>query len=223
MTKRSEDPRAFKMEIVSIASLKPHPRNYVSHPKDQIAHISESIREHGIYRNIIIARDGTILAGHGVVEAAKGLGIESIPVRRLDLDPLDPRALKVVVGDNEIEHLGEIGDRALSDLLREIAEQDEVGLLGTGYDAAMLANLVFVTRPEKEIPDIVAAQEWAAIGMPEFPEGSDAIKLVVLFKSKNIRAEFLDAIGIEKPDSVCRTTMTIWWPRKSDEPEECIE
>ena len=72
------------LEVLALKDLRPHPRNYREHPEDQLAHLKQSIQKHHIYRNIVIARDGTILAGHGVVEAAKALGLETIPGCRLD-------------------------------------------------------------------------------------------------------------------------------------------
>jgi ParB-like chromosome segregation protein Spo0J len=138
-------------ELVPLGKLRPHPRNYRAHPEDQIEHLAESIRANGLYRNIVAAKDGTILAGHGVVLAATALGMASVPVVRLPIDPDSPQALKVLTGDNEIEHLAEQDDRLLTELLKEISQVDTAGLLGTGYDAAMLANLEFVKRTGIEI------------------------------------------------------------------------
>lgn len=127
--------------MVEISRLQPHPRNYREHPEDQLQHIVESIREHGVYRNVIVAQDYTILAGHGVVEAAQRLRLTEIPVVRLELHPHDPRALKLLVGDNEISNLAEDNESMLIGLLKDIQEEDQAGLLGTGYDEVMLGGL----------------------------------------------------------------------------------
>src|SRR5260221_379400 len=83
--------------MIALNQLKPHERNYRDHPEDEITHLMESIRANGFYRNIVVARDGTtILAGHGVVEAARRLGIEDIPAYRTDYDANDPRAIKLL-------------------------------------------------------------------------------------------------------------------------------
>jgi hypothetical protein len=117
-------------EQVPLDQLHPHPRNYRSHPEDQLLHLVESIKVNGVYKNVVATRDGTLLAGHGVVEAARLAGLTSVPVIRLDLDPESAAALKILVADNEISHLGEVDDRHLSELLREIGET--TGLLATG-------------------------------------------------------------------------------------------
>lgn len=159
----ADDLSAAPLEVVPLATLRAHPRNYRRHPQAQLEHLAQSLREHGQYRNVVIARDGTILAGHGVVEALRLLGAELVEVRRLELGPFDVRARKLLVADNLLPHLGEVDDRALADLLREVSTEDPAGLLGTGLDAETLANLVFVTRTREEVPDRSAAAGWAGL------------------------------------------------------------
>src|SRR5262245_29411635 len=88
------------LEIVPLADLRPHPRNYQDHPDDQLAHLRSSLQTHGWYKNVVVADDNTILAGHGIIKAALQLGVTHAPVRRLPLTPDHPDALKLVVGDN---------------------------------------------------------------------------------------------------------------------------
>jgi hypothetical protein len=153
-------------ETVALAVLRPHPRNYRSHPPEQLRHIQKNIQDYGIYRNIVIARDSTILAGHGVVAAARALGYTHLPIKRLDLDPDDPRALKLLVADNGISHLAIDDDRLLTDTLRDLHRLDPALLLGTGYDATALADLAFITRPEHELRTPGAAAEWVGAPTP---------------------------------------------------------
>lgn len=180
-------------ETVHVSELKPHHRNYRSHPEDQLEHISASIQKHGLYRNVVIARDGTILAGHGVVEAARRVGIEDIPVYRYDIDPESVEAIEVLTGDNEVDHLGMVDDRALTELLKEINDVDT--LLGTGYDQQMLANLTFVTRPASEIKDHDEAAHW--VGLPDYEPQQEPYKITINFDTEEDRQEFADAHSIE--------------------------
>jgi hypothetical protein len=131
--------------FAAIADLKPHPQNYRTHTDDQLAHLVQSIREHGLYRNVVVARDGTILAGHGVVLAAQQLQLTEVPIVRLDVAADDPRALQLLVGDNQIGGLARIDDAQLLDLLTTVTDSDLTTLLGTGYDAASLAALTPLT------------------------------------------------------------------------------
>jgi ParB-like chromosome segregation protein Spo0J len=144
------------LENILVSELKPHPRNYREHPEDQINHLVESIRANGLYRNVVIARDNVVLAGHGILKAVKILGFETIPVYRIDIESDSVQALKIITGDNEIGHLAEIDDRLFTELLKEINDLDVTGLLGTGYDEMMLANLITTvnqTDIESEPPE----------------------------------------------------------------------
>ena len=50
------------IETIKLSDLKEHPRNYKTHPEDQLQHIISSIEEDGFYINIVIAKDNTLLA-----------------------------------------------------------------------------------------------------------------------------------------------------------------
>jgi hypothetical protein len=201
----------FPIEIIAIQELKPHPRNYREHPDDQLEHIIESIKTSGFYRNIVIADDGTILAGHGVVKAATVMGLEEIPVKRLPIGPDTPQALKILTGDNEISGLGVIDDRQLTTLLKEIKDIDLTGLLGTGFDDMMLANLVFVTRNQSEIEDFDHAAHW--VGMPDYEKAEESLKLIIHFRSHPDREKFVHQFKLEIMKREAKT-WTTWWPMR---------
>jgi hypothetical protein len=214
-------PEIRRTELVAVRDLKPHPQNYRAHPADQRAQLAQSLREHGFYRNVIVAADNTILAGHGVVAAAIDEGLDEIPAVRLPLAADDPRALKILTGDNEIARLADVDDRALAELLRDISERDEIGLLGTGYDEAMLANLVFVTRPESEIADTDAAALW--VGMPEYDQQSRAPQLIVNFDSEDDRQVVLAKLGITAIHNRQRRVWSVWYPPRDREDRTALE
>lgn len=133
MTKAADQgvatPRARQTKI---AKLIPHPRNYRSHPQEQIDHIRASLREHGFYRNVVATSDLTILAGHGVVMAAEQEGMTSVPVIVIDTKPDSAQALKILAGDNFVAQMSEDDDAALRDILADLKVSDD--LLGTGFD-----------------------------------------------------------------------------------------
>lgn len=201
---------------MKVSELKPHPRNYNDHPDDQVDHIIASIKQHGLYRNIVIAREGTVLAGHGVRLAVLKMGIEEVPVYRLDIDPNSPQALKVLAGDNEIAHLGMKDDRLLTEILKEIKQFDTAGLLGTGFDEKMLAALVYVTRPSNEIKDFDEAAEW--LGMPDYDPEAAPLKIQISFRDEKDRQEFGRILGIKITDK----TRNSWWPSKPKEDPSSI-
>ena len=199
------------VEHLPIADLKPHPQNYRTHPEDQLAHIIESIRANGFYRNVVVAKDGTILAGHGVVEASKAMKVKTVPAIKLPLAPDDPRALKILTGDNGIAHLGEVDDRILTDLLKDL-QAFEDGLLGTGYDDAMLANLLYVTRSQDEIADMDVAAAWAGAGMPNYDTQAQT-QLLIQFRTNEDREAFVKQTKLVVTAKGEKTWST-WWPDK---------
>lgn len=134
---------------VAVAELTPHPRNYKQHPEEQLDHLVRSLEENGQYRNVVIAEDDTILAGHGVVMAAQRMGLGKVLAVRMPWAPDDPRALKLLALDNEVARLAPHDDNALADLLREV-QAAEIGLLGTGFDDRALDALIAACAPAKD-------------------------------------------------------------------------
>lgn len=73
----------LEIEYVKTDSLKPYAGNAKEHPDWQIKQIVDSIREFGFQDPIGIWHD-EIVEGHGRLIAAKELGIDEVPVIRLD-------------------------------------------------------------------------------------------------------------------------------------------
>lgn len=203
------------LEMVTLTSLKPHPRNTHAHPPHQIAELVASLEQHGLYRNVVIANDGTLLAGHGVVEAAQAVGLEALPVRRLPVDPDAPEALQVLIGDNGIAHLAMRDDRALTDMLRDLAQEGEAGLRSTGFDVARVAALAYVTRTLEEIGTIDQAADWVAPGST-VPSRSEAgqvetpWKVVLSFRSAEDRRQCLEVLGLPALTEERQHGVVVW-------------
>jgi hypothetical protein len=202
--------------LIALASLKPHPRNYRKHPEDEINHIIASIKTHGFYKNIVVARDLTILAGHGVVEAAKRMQLEKVPVVRLKLTKDDPRALQIVAADNEIGHLADNDDGMLAKLLTDVKDSVSIGsLMGTGFDDAMLANLLFSARPAdpNAAPD---NPDNLYFGMPEFKQQDQRPwkTLKVHFRNTTDLAAFAKLVK----QKMTEKTKFVWYPKADIEP-----
>jgi hypothetical protein len=135
-------------------------------------------------------------------------------VIRLDIDKDDPRALKIMLSDNEISHGAAVDDRVLTDLLKEVGD---VGtLLGTGYDKQSLAARVFASRGATEIADETAAAQWVGAGMPEHDGRSGVFKLNIDFDSLEQRDKFVAEKGITLNSSDTTTAnVSAWWPARS--------
>ena len=78
-----------------------YPTNARTHSKKQIRQIADSIQKFGFTNPVLISDDDEIIAGHGRVEAAKLLGMQSVPTLRLShLDAAQRRAY--VIADNKL-------------------------------------------------------------------------------------------------------------------------
>lgn len=71
---------ATEIEMRDAAELIPYARNARTHPEEQIAQIAASMQRFGFTIPMLVAEDGTIIAGHGRLMAAQRLGLEQVPV-----------------------------------------------------------------------------------------------------------------------------------------------
>ena len=211
--------KPFKTIRIDVDDLKEHPKNYQEHPDKQLEEIIASIEDHGFYRNIVIAKDNTILAGHGVVLAVKKMGRKRVPVIKLNIDPNDTKALRVLTSDNEISNSAKVDDRALSDLLKEILEIDG-DIKGTGFNEDQLSALVFTTRPASEIESHDTANEW--VGMDDFKPYEDEHKLVIRFENQFDKEELMEKIGVTLVNKEFGKTSSIWYPERPRENPSAI-
>lgn len=89
------------VQIWTIDRLLPYIRNARTHSDEQVAQVAASIREFGWTNPILVAADGTIIAGHARVAAARKLKMTEVPVIALDhLTEAQRRAL--VLADNKL-------------------------------------------------------------------------------------------------------------------------
>lgn len=134
---------------VALADIAPHERNYNRHPADQVKRIAASLRKFGQVRSIVVWRS-TILAGHGVVEAARALGWTELNADVLPDDYPEHLALAYVAADNELGRLGDPDQAALAAILEESRNADAELLAAIGYsDAEFQALLEEVGAAEK--------------------------------------------------------------------------
>jgi hypothetical protein len=71
---------ADHVERRSVDSLIPYARNARTHSDEQVAQLAASIKEWGWTTPVLIDEEGSIIAGHGRVMAARKLGIGEVPV-----------------------------------------------------------------------------------------------------------------------------------------------
>jgi DNA modification methylase len=91
----------LQVQVWSTDRLLPYIRNARTHTDQQVAQVAASIREFGWTNPILVAADGTIIAGHARLAAARKLKMTEVPVIVLDhLTEAQRRAL--VLADNRL-------------------------------------------------------------------------------------------------------------------------
>ncbi|WP_292067512.1 site-specific DNA-methyltransferase [Brevundimonas sp. UBA7664] len=89
------------VEARSPSELQPYSRNARTHSRKQIRQIADSIERFGFTNPVLVSDDSEIIAGHGRVEAAKLLGLKTVPTLRLShLSAEERRAY--VLADNKL-------------------------------------------------------------------------------------------------------------------------
>lgn len=85
----------------SVDKLIPYAANSRTHSDEQVTQIAASIKEFGFTNPILVNGEGTIIAGHGRLMAAKKLGLKDVPAIVLDhLSKAQQKAL--VIADNQL-------------------------------------------------------------------------------------------------------------------------
>ena len=205
----------FQLETWPLDKLTANPENYRAHPPEQLAHIKHSLGKLGQFKNVVATPEGLLLAGHGVVEAARELGWETLAVHVFDGTKAEQRLL--MIADNEISRRADDDDRALTELLKEL--NTDIGLEGTGYDEQILSALLLTTRNEDEIPDFDAAAEW--VGMPDMGEEERQVRyqLIVWCDTPDERQQAMDILGVDTVGGN-RNTISAHWPEREQEVRE---
>lgn len=127
------------IELLKIESLIPYARNARTHSETQVAQIAASIREFGFTNPVLIDADDGIIAGHGRVLAARKLGLETVPVIRIDyMSEAQKRAY--IIADNKLALNAGWDDELLALELGEL-RQFGFDLSLTGFNDAELKKL----------------------------------------------------------------------------------
>ena len=91
----------LKITYKPVVDLTPHANNPRTHSETQIKQLMQSITYFGFTNPVLVGTDGTLIAGHGRIEAAHRLGMADIPTICLaDMSEADIRAY--VIADNKL-------------------------------------------------------------------------------------------------------------------------
>jgi len=94
----------IKVSYVDPSALTAAPRNARQHSERQVTQIAASINEFGFIVPIVTDEQGTVLAGHGRLAAARQLGLPKVPVVKIGhLNDAQKRAFRLA--DNRLAEL----------------------------------------------------------------------------------------------------------------------
>lgn len=135
-------------QLAPIDELRPNPRNPNKHPEGQIALLAKAIKYFGWRHTIVVSRrSGLIVAGHGRLLAAQGLGTPLVPVDYQDFAS-DADEMAVLVGDNRLAELAEPDSQGIAAILKELEGQIDLNL--TGFDDESLDEILERVSGKKE-------------------------------------------------------------------------
>lgn len=131
--------------LVPIGSLSPDPANARLHPERSIEAISASLKRFGQQKPAVVDTSGVLIAGSGLLQAAKGLGWTHVAVVRSALAGVERTAY--AIADNRTAELSTWDNEALRALAESMPQDalfdsgfttDELEqLLGQGADQAL--------------------------------------------------------------------------------------
>ncbi|PPB81351.1 DNA modification methylase [Albidovulum inexpectatum] len=150
---------AEKVVQTPLSRLKPYANNNRVHTEKNIAKLKASVAQFGFVTPILVDASGVIIAGHGRFEAAKALGLETVPTVVADhLSEAEVRALRIA--DNRLAELSEWNVEALriefADLLDLGIEGDlDFSLDITGFEMPQIDIMLAGAGTEEEEPETV--------------------------------------------------------------------
>lgn len=164
--KESKLMKSLAVVYLAISALKPRARNARTHTKKQIGKIAASIKRFGFVNPVLIDRTNGIVAGHGRVEAARKLGMETVPTVLLEhLSDVDLSAY--VLADNQLATLaGWDNDILRIELQDLIAVKGEIDVTITGFDMADIDLILEEDNPKNEPENIPEVSDGPTVCRP---------------------------------------------------------
>ena len=150
-----------------VGELIPYARNARTHSAAQVAQIAASIREFGFTNPVLIAPDGTIIAGHGRVLAAQKLKLDDVPTMTATGWTKTQIRLYVIADNKLAMNAGwdeELLSVELQELLAEGADLDLSGFANDELDKLLeRGGEAFDPDLEGAPPDNLAGSKYAVI------------------------------------------------------------
>ena len=185
----------LKIEYVPIGSIKPYKGNAKLHPQEQIDQIKRSIELMGFNDPIAIWKNGEIIEGHGRLIAAQQIGMETVPIIRLD-DLTDEQRRSYALIHNKLTMNSGFDAEVLA---LELAEIDEI-------DMESFSFLPYDLFAESKVPQ--TEDEMLEQKKREFEE---RMKAGELSEDSEEYQEFLAKFEAKKTTDDCYTPPKVYY------------
>ncbi|MBX3485130.1 DNA methyltransferase [Phenylobacterium sp.] len=190
-----------KVELRSVAELRPLGRRARRHSPQQIGKVRDSIKQFGFLNPILADETGAVLAGLARLEAAQQLGMRSVPVIVAShMTAAEKRAY--VLAENKLAELAEWDREILGEELRELAALDLdfdleiIGFTGVEIDALTDLKLDDGADDEPEVPSHPVTERgdhWQLGDHRAYcGDATDPVAHAVLMSGEKARTAFLD-------------------------------
>jgi hypothetical protein len=136
---------AYQVETWEIDRIRPFERNARKHPKSQIEQLRASLRKYGQVWPLLVRPDGTLIAGHGRIEAAKAEGFQTVNVI-VAKDWSEEQCRAFAILDNKVALNSEWDMDALSAELNDLFEL-EGSLDDLGFTQDELEDILSPDEP----------------------------------------------------------------------------
>ena len=149
---------ADRIELWPIDGLRPYERNPRTHSEAQVDQIAASMVEFGWTNPVLVDEQGSVLAGHGRLLAARKLGLAEVPVIRFEhLSEAQKRAY--LIADNQLALQAGWSEELLAEELAWLRNESfDLDLIG--FDASELERLLALAdgdsaldETEDEVPE----------------------------------------------------------------------
>lgn len=178
------------LEQRSVNDLVPYERNSKKHGDGDVDAIAASITRFGFVDPIGITPEGVIVEGHGRFEAAKRLGLDTVPV--IILAGGDERQYDLYrIAHNKIAMTTGFNFEVLVDTMREVSQDGEVSVSDMGFSDQAFDNLCDMFAPTE------VRTGRTSSGRPQ------SFEYDLIFDSKeqkDVFSKFLKKLKEENPD-----------------------
>lgn len=139
-----------ELQSVEIEKLKPYEKNAKIHNQNQLEKLQESIKEFGFLTPCLVDRNFNLIAGHGRVEAAKGLGLKEVPCVFVE-NITETQRKAYILADNRLGELAEWDMDLVEDELKDLYQEGfKIDLTGFELNIDLKG---FDDAPEEELDE----------------------------------------------------------------------